>query len=786
MNKVRPRVTISGRTYFKVLTAFLIGIFSYALPSKGQGLAIGQWRHHLPTTRIIAVAQTPQYVYGASPFALIQYSKHDNSIERIDKVRGLSDFGITSLAYSEARDLLIIGYENGNIDVIREKQVFNIPDVRRASIMGSKTVNNILVIGNMAYLACDFGIIELDLERLLINDTFFIGSSGGLLTVYDIAFDGSDFFAATSEGVRTASIHASNLADFQNWQQQPITGMPGEVVTHAVNHRGTIVVNLSNEQGDYLYYYDGMGWQLFNPFSDNYASYRKTSLSSYSGMLLVANDYWLDLFGQDFNFIRRVQYYPDEEVRPLGALIDDEQRLWIADRFEGLVREHADNSFEKIRLPGPPTANVFGLGKGNGRLWIAPGNISRGGSNSWNQDGIFIFDQEKWSSYDRWSVEELATIWDIIRITPDPANPERAYAASWSSGLVEVNLTGVLQRFDHTNSTLRRRFEIEDFTRVGGVAVDRRGHIWVTNSQVQRPLSVRKADGQWLSFAGAPHVGSSQVVGDIIIDQADQKWVILHQGGGIFLFKENNLDSNNDFQARRLTTQHGLPGNEVYSLAVDQNGYVWVGTDQGVAVFYAPNRAFSGEPFNAQLIIVEQDGFGGYLFENETINTIKVDGSNKKWFGTTRSGAFLLSADARETLFNFNMNNSPLPSNNILDIVIMDQTGEVFFATDKGLVSFRGLATAGGRTHTDVYAYPNPVRPGYNGYIAIKGLVTNARVKITDITGNLVYETISEGGQAVWNGQDLFGRRPASGVYLVFSTNMDGSETMVTKIMFIN
>jgi ligand-binding sensor domain-containing protein len=275
-------------------------------------------------------------------------------------------------------------------------------------------------------------------------------------------------------------------------------------------------------------------------------------------------------------------------------------------------------------------------------------------------------------------------------------------------------------------------------------------------------------------------------VGDIVIDNSDQKWVILHQGGGIFLFKENSLDTDTDFQARKLTTQHGLPSNEIYSVAIDHNGYVWVGTDQGVGVFYNPGRAFTGEAFNAQLIVVEQDGFGAYLFENETINAIEVDGANKKWFGTTRSGVFLLSADARETIFHFNTQNSPLPSNNILDIAIMEKTGEVFFATDRGLVSFRGLATARERIHTDVYAYPNPVRPGYNGYIAIKGLVANARVKISDINGNLVYETISEGGQAIWNGKDLFGKRPSSGVYLVFSTNDDGSETIVSKILFIN
>ncbi len=786
MNSAKPQETISGKTFSKLAVCALMLLCLLTPPASGQGLPIGQWRHHLPTRNMIAVVETPGSVIGASPYALIRFNRSDNSIERFDRVRGLSDFGITSLAYADNHDLLLVGYENGNIDIIKEDQVFNIPDLRMASIMGSKRINHILIKEDMAYLSCAFGIIALDLTRYLINDTYFIGPQGSILNVNALAHDGTHFFAATSEGVRMARIDTPNLADFQNWHRETITGLPNEVFTLAAYHGGQVVVTLSDESGDHLYVYDGMGWISFNPFSDNYAVYRKRNMSSSGGYLLVSNHHWLDLFDHDLQFVRRVQVYADAEARPQDALLDANRELWIGDLQSGLVRELANNTFEKISLPGPPTANAFRLASNEGRLWVAPGIISRGGNNTWNQDGVFVFDQEKWSSFSRRTTDALTDVWDIIGIAPDPSNPTRAYAASWSSGLLEITTGGVEKRYDHTNSTLRRRFEIEDFTRIGGAAVDRHGNVWVTNSQVQRPLSVKKSNGEWLSFPGAPYVGSGQVVGGVVIDRSDQKWVVLHQNSGILLFKENSLDGNNDFQARRLTTQQGLPSNEVYSLAVDHNGYVWVGTDQGVAVFYAPNRAFSGEAFSAQLIVVEQDGFGGYLFEDETINAIVVDGSNKKWFATTRSGAFLLSSDARQTIAHFNMNNSPLPSNNVLDITVMEHTGEVFFATDKGLVSYRGFATTGGRTHAEVYAYPNPVKSGYSGYIAIKGLVTNALVKITDIAGNLVYETISEGGQAVWNGQDLFGRRPATGVYLVFSTNEDGSETMVTKILFVN
>lgn len=771
--------------HWKLTFLFLFTCVITPFASEGQGLAIGNWRHHLPNNQIIAIAETPNSIIGATPYALIMYNKEDQSIEKFDKVKGLSDFGISSISYAETPDILIIGYENGNLDIIKDKHITNIPDIRMASVMGSKKINAILVIENTAFLATDFGITELDLVNLLIIDTYYIGDQGSLTNVNDLAFTGTHFYAATSSGVMVANAQASNLADFQNWHHETITGTPNQHFTHALYHDGKVFVSLSDQQGDYIYYQDGSGWQFFDPFGDGY-SQGKYSLRSSDDFLLVCSHNWLDMFKDDLTLHRRIDVSPYGWFSPMDAMIDSENTLWLGDRYDGLIREQAQNGFEQILFPGPTTANVFTISTGGGKLWLAPGSISRGGNNSWNSEGVFVYDQNNWTTFN-WSTDQgMQNVWDLIRITPDPANPDKAYAATWTSGVLEISTTGVEKRYDHSNSTLQQRFEINDWTRVGGVAVDRKGNVWVTNSQVEKPLSVKKTDEQWLAFSGSGYVSTSQVVGDLIIDNSDQKWILLHQGGGLLLFKENNLDSDSDFQARRLTTQHGLPSNEVYSLAVDHNGYVWVGTDQGVGVFYSPNRAFSGEPFNAQLIIVEQDGFGAYLFENETINAIEVDGANKKWFGTSRSGAFLLSADARETIFHFNTQNSPLPSNNILDIAIMQETGEVFFATDKGLVSFRGLATAGQQTHDDVYAYPNPVHPGYNGYIAVKGLTTNAHIKITDINGNLVHETIAEGGQAVWNGQDLFGRRPSSGVYLVFSTNDDGSETMITKIMFIN
>ena len=752
-------------------------------------IAVGQWRHHLPNHNVIKVEETNTHIIGATPFSLLLFKKADNSIERINKVHGLSDFDISTIAWSGSHETLIVGYDNGNIDIIKNNSFYNLTDILQASILGSKRINSIVVDGDRALLACNFGVVDLSLSDMLIYDTWYIGPFGSIVAVHDVLFAGDMIYAATDAGLMAASIDASNLADYRNWETINVNKQENAVFNKLALHNNMVFVNQAeDDSADQIYFFAQGIWNEFTlPGNEGIETTR--SLRASRDHLIISHDNTISVFNDKMELHERVTSYYSGSVRAHDAIYDNRQKLWIGDRYYGLVRQHGSQSFEKIILPGPDYENAFGLAAGGGRLWVAPGAIAYNGANSWNRNGIFLFDQGSWKRFSRAEFSELSDVADIIRVAVDPNNHDRAYASSWYGGLIELNPDGIVELYDETNSTLSKRTEHNDRLRVGGAAVDRQGNLWVTNSEVERPLSVRKPDGEWMSFTNGGTFPLNTRVRDVVIDNGGQKWVML-AGEGIFVFKEQNLDNTNNFEARRLSMQPnngGLPSNNVHSLAVDHNGYVWVGTDEGVAVFYSPHQALIGDSFNAQRIIVEQDdGFAGYLLETEVVNCIEVDGSNKKWFGTTRSGAFLLSTDGRETIFHFDKNNSPLPSNNILDITINGQNGEVFFATDRGLVSFRGLATEATARHSNVYAYPNPVRPGYSGYISVKGLVRNANVKITDINGNLVWETIAEGGQAIWNGQDLFGRRPSTGVYLVFSTNDDGEETMVTKIMFIN
>ena len=301
-------------------------------------------------------------------------------------------------------------------------------------------------------------------------------------------------------------------------------------------------------------------------------------------------------------------------------------------------------------------------------------------------------------------------------------------------------------------------------------------------------LCVRQPNGSWTSFQ-FPGFGPGTRVWDVIIDDSGNKWILL-PGNGILVFNDNvTIDNKTDDQSIRLINAAGsgnLPNKDVVSIVKDLDGEIWVGTNQGIAVFYSPESVFSGSNFDASQILIEQDGYFQYLLEFESVTAIAVDGANRKWIGTENAGVFLMSPDGTEELLHFTKNNSPLLSDNILSIAINQQNGEVFFGTEAGLVSYKSTATEGGKKNENVYAYPNPVREGYSGLIAIKGLVKNATVKITDISGTLIYSTAALGGQAIWDGKNFEGEKAHSGIYLVFISNDDGSETAVTKIVFIN
>lgn len=771
----------------RVILFFSLHFFTQGIMA--QSVGIGHWQEHLSYVNGVSVAEGNGKVYCATKSGIFSLNKADNSMERLSKVNGLSDVEAVVLNFNRYNNKLLIAYKNSNIDIIDNSIITNLADIKRKAIMGNKTVNNIYFIDQYAYLACGFGIVVLDMNKYEIKDTYYIGNNGNALNIRDVTSDSTYLYAATDSGIYKASLTNPNLANYTAWTT--MTGLPTGIYNTITSFNGKLLTNFSNylkdgsKEKDTLFVYDNGSWNYFGG-----SGYVVNSLKTGNNKLIVAYDSAVSLFDTNLLLSSTYSGYLGDPARAKQVVLDNENGLWIADGLFGLVSLKSGGGFEYRYPNGPHSANINAMCLVDDKLWVAPGGASpSGGNNSYFNDGIYTYNSEDWIRIygNHPSVVNFDTIYDIMNVLIDPNNSRKAYS-NWGNGLIEYYDGVPVKIYNESNSTLQGiNYSGYNPIWVTGFAIDASNNLWVANSAVPSCLSQKKPDGTWQSLNFSPVLGQAPVLSQMIIDKSNQKWVILYRTG--LMVYNGTTASPNTSNTIKMTTavgQGALPSLDVYCLAEDKEDQIWVGTDKGIAVFYSPSTLFSGQNFDAQQILVEQDGNIQLLLETETIQSIAIDDANRKWIATKNSGVFLMSADGTRQVYHFDENNSPLLSNDVKNIVINHKTGEVYFATSKGIVSFRGTATESFEDFTDVYAFPNPVKPSYEGPIAIKGLMNNSTIKITDISGTLLYETKSEGGQAIWNGKNYSGERVSTGVYMVFCTSEDGEKKIATKILFIN
>ncbi len=754
--------------------------------------AIGAWRDYLNYTRSIDVDQLNDIIYLASANGIFTYSTTDNSIEKLNKINGLSDIGISMIRAYPEKNMLLIGYQNGNIDVLRNKSIQNFPDVRNSTIVGAKAIKHATFSGDFAYISTGIGILKFDVERLEIKDTYGIVGSGNL-SVNETTLYNDTLFAATAQGLYSGSL-SSDLSIFNNWQ--PDLSFPSlfDNVANCASIGERLYANAPSAPTPGLYTRThGTGWiNILNSSAIN-------SIRNTPGGIVITTPGFVELKGPD-GLTALVSYTSYGSVQPdiARATADQFGSLNLADRNKGLVAMTSPDNFEFIAADGPASSNCFMVTVGRDELWVASGAPARPGqwNNSFLWEGFYGYIDGKWKNFTRSSfpIIEQKLFVDIPYVYPDPKIPGRTYIGSWFSGLLEIQDNELLNYFSDDNSTLRERVEFvrgdgEPYIAVTGMLKDRSDNLWVMNGYSSMPLSMRKTDGSWVGYNLDNAVGTLSPLVHLTINREGHKWMI-RNGSGIVVFHETGGGEQGDEQQLKILNAQqgsgGLPTNDVYALVEDLDGQIWVGTGDGIAVFFSPFDIFNGNnASDARQILVEQDGIFQYLFEGQSVSTIAVDGANRKWVGTFGSGVFLMSADGTEELLRFTTDNSPLLSNEVRDIKVNSKTGEVFIATEQGLISYQGDAVAGVAQNECSNVYPNPVRENYQGPISIEGLQRDAQVRITDTRGNLVFSTISNGGKAVWDGKNLNNERVNTGVYFALSTNADGSSTCVTKILVV-
>lgn len=750
-------------TFFAPISALLA-----QADSPNNDIQVGTWRMHLTYFNAQSVTESETTVYVASANGLFLYQKIAKSVSPFSKIDGLSDINFSEIAYHKLLKTLVIGYSNGNIDLIKENdgqsEIINIRSVLN-SRFENKQINHILLAGSFAYLSMPFGVVVLDLEKGEVKETYTnLGSNGSANTIFASAISRDSLFLATEQGLLAASLAATvNRLDFRNWKNLP-TPQKNNIRT-ITSRNNAIYLGISGN--DVFEYANGTFRSLNIRKGSNY-----TDLSNSNNTITVCTDGLVSLLKAD----NSVQILSNNKIiRPLQAFLDSNGKIWIADNALGLVTD-ANGVYESIFPSGTYSPESFKLFYWEGKIICTAGGYKDNYQASSSLSGFYIFENGQWKNYN--SIDKLSGSVSIpaIRDFTDvaySAAENKLYFTSFQDGLLEWSLKD--NRFaviNTSNSPLKTN-------RLAACKIDKEGDLWVAGHGVRfgEPSVYRRSrNGAWQSY-NFNTFGATNLL-EMTTDDADNIWVRQSPdlGGGILIFNRQN-------KKRTLTTEPRegkLNDINVRTIANDKQGNMWIGTDRGVGVIFDAATALDRSSVEASVVVFESRE----LLRGEKVTAIKIDGGNRKWIGTEK-GAWLFSADGSELVSRFTTENSPLLSNQIIDIEIHEQTGEVFFATDKGLISFRGTATEAINSFSEVKIFPNPVPPNFNGVVTIAGLANDAKVKITDVAGKLVYETNANGGTATWNGADYTNKRAKTGVYYVFGTNTDGSESLAAKFVWI-
>ncbi|MBK8622013.1 MAG: hypothetical protein IPN79_09670 [Saprospiraceae bacterium] len=768
-----------------IFTFFFLHFF-IALYAQSD-IPIGVWKSHLAYKEGIWVAQSDQSVFYAAAKGLIILSKEDNSVRFLSREDGLSDVSISKIFFDSFNNQLIIFYDDSNIDVLSNgDEILNISSIKdNRTVIGSKKVNDFHVINeDLAYIATDFGILSFHLKRREFVNTTFTS-----FAINAIGFLNNQIYAASDNGIFYISSSDLNPADFGRWQK--VTGIPGLPQNYKVD-----VFEVFN--GKLYFTVDNV---LFSGNNETGFTEIYEPLNGFDINFLSASDKNIIIGNRDFDNNRsKIDYINLTGDLKTGinnctgrltyAVEDTDGKIWFADEWSPIkYAENMEWGCQRFEYNSPLGNRTGEINFKGNKVFIAGGGATEDYQNPAGSFGFYTYENKIWTNYLN---ENLPAIGQydfsyIQTVVPHPKNDD-VYIGSYWNGMLKWNSKdNTTEHFnkDNTNRIFLPRVGDTLRTRVPFMMFDNKDNLWITNFGSSRPLVVMTKDGQWQNFS----MSGNNNLAKMTIDKNQNKWFSVQGvGNGLLVFNEgSDIFDTSDDKIRYITSANSeIKANRVHTVFSDLNGSVWVGTSEGPVIFDCADP-FNNNCTGATRKVIE-DGIPAILLKTEEILSIVADGANRKWLGT-RNGIFVLSPSGDTLITKYDTQNSPLLDNVVRYMAFNGESGEMWISSNNGIQSLRTTTTAGGRVHSDVYVFPNPVRPEYQGIIAINGLVRDANVKITDMNGRLVHETIADGGQAIWDGKDYTGKRVASGVYLVFSSSQEVSndpETLVTKILVMN
>ncbi len=772
-----------------ILTIILFSFFSFTVLAANFNTT--GWKTYLSYNNTNSVEESNDQVFVVAEGSLYTYGKEDNSIKQYYKGNGLNDNTISLIRYNKQTKSLLIIYDNSNIDILEGGVATNLPYLSTSTSIRDKQINSVLVHDEYAYLSTAFGIVVINMAKKEIKDTYKLS-----LNITSCAIQNGNIYASTTNKAEVSSgiIYASlkeNLLDKANWKPYGLSNLSDSHTISAIASFKNTLFYLVSQQGIF-YENNGELSLIINSSTLKYMKVigEKLACIDNSRVFIVSDTQKFDQINLSINDISTYQT----------------DKYWIAEGSKGLrsIQRKGSNSFEALNEPiildGPYSNSAFDIVCKNDKVYMIIGGKDLLNGKRFDKGGyILTYDYDKWSFIDPKEAQKKLNLprnprdYTSIAVTTDDSNDEIVYASSMGDGVIQYKNGTPVQSYNEKNAFKETAGGYgSGYCYIDGLAFDKNGNLWMTSSEVNHAVLVLDKAGAWHRW-DIEQLRGVYTINDILITSTNDKWIYVPRNTPklVMIPNSESLDEVSSYEFTTLIDTDGkeLTPSNYTCVAEDKDGYIWVGTNRGAVYFTKPRISSAEDKAATRCTRVkytnEETGNLAYFLDNVVVTTLKVDAGNRKWIGTKGNGVYVLDNDNETIVYQFNTTNSPLLSDNIYDIEINDKTGEVFIGTDKGLNSYQGEASEGKSDYSEIYAYPNPVRPEHMDKVTIVGLMDNSNVKITDLNGNIIYQTKSLGGQAIWNCRSANGSRVATGVYLVLASTEEASESVVTKIIVV-
>ena len=740
--------------------AFSLLFFAF-LPSflSATDYKLEEWQTHtsLKNSRSASVDSKGR-IWAATTGGLFIVDPGNGSINTYRNIDALISLNLNVVKCNPQEQKAFIGTTDGILEIVTEDMEWtHITDIQMSDYE-NKSINDILFLGNKAYVAGGFGITVFDInENIFIETCSRLGEFSSNTVVSRIIFHNDTIWAATDKGIGYVDINAL-FSDPSSWSNITIEdGLPDESIKDITFMNDTLYVLSDHALAKHK---DGSFENIIET-----ENYKLINLNKYKDDLLFSAAGYLQ--STDMDFLN--PQYPSAINRFAVAEINGKEMLVLSFEKDGIgIIETGEL---EVYSPNSPVSNQFTDIKVDqkDKLWVTTGTSESG-------DGFMSYKNGEWHNYTAGSLDGIESnyYWKV-QVLDDNRKVFSGYGPGYIT-LDDNSQEFEILNFDESNTPLVGF--VPGFVIVGEVRQDYNGTTWIANmgESTGGPVLVAiDKDGEWHSFPNCISPSDRYYI-NLEIDFSGTKWMSSYYSVGIYYFNDNGtLDDKSDDICGKITASNSsLPDNIVNAIAIDANDMIWAGTTEGLSVILNPYAVLSGSD-----VVVRNVNIIG----NQEVNDILVDALDNKWIATG-DGVWLLNPDATEVLAHFTTSNSDLISDKIIALGTNPKNGKMYFGSEKGMSEAVGLSIQP-LQEFDIICYPQPFYPGTDEYLSIEGLAANSDIRIMTVNGELVKNLTTQSRKTLWDGTDSSGQYVGSGVYIIVGSSTDEDKSGVAKIAVI-